>query len=285
MKREISGEEFSVEFCGPALDGHEIPAAMLAQSLLALDHLATRAAAAAYGKDTDVSVKVKGAPRAGSFIIDLLIQHSPEITTGAGAVTILMGVFGLAKWAFGKRVKKLESLPDGKAVIVNEAGDSSVANITVIHLYDQARTGAEIARFTQSLDRNGVDEIVLSAAGHGEAEKITKRERRYFRQDDSIVLTDNEATMALEIIGARLNGSPNGWVFSEGENTREFVARVEDEEFLNSVRENRLILKNGTTILATVRIVQKKAQRTIAERSILEVIKVIDPAFGEQAGE
>ncbi|MBQ7738572.1 MAG: hypothetical protein IJT59_02820 [Desulfovibrionaceae bacterium] len=44
----IQQEAFSISFNGPAFDGHDIPAAALAQSLLALDGLSRRAAEAAY---------------------------------------------------------------------------------------------------------------------------------------------------------------------------------------------------------------------------------------------
>ena len=40
-------EEFSISFNGRAFDGHDIPAAAIAQSLLAFDGLSRRAAEAA----------------------------------------------------------------------------------------------------------------------------------------------------------------------------------------------------------------------------------------------
>lgn len=68
-------ERFSVSFTGPAFDHHEIAAVALAQSLLALDSLARTCAHEVYGKDSEIEIKVQGAPHHGSFIIDLLIEH------------------------------------------------------------------------------------------------------------------------------------------------------------------------------------------------------------------
>ena len=96
-------EAFSISFNGPAFDGHDIPAAALAQSLLALDGLSRRAAEAAYGKSASIDVKVKAGFRPGSFLIDLIIEHPEEtVYVTAAAVTILGGVIQLARWAFGK---------------------------------------------------------------------------------------------------------------------------------------------------------------------------------------
>ena len=274
MTMNTADENFSVEFSGPALEGHEISAAALAQSLLALDRLARRAAEAAYGRDADVSVKVKGKPRPGSFIIDLIIQHPGEaLASGAAAVTILMGVIALGKWALGKKVEKLGEEPDGTVSIRNEAGNLGNVNIKVVHIYNQSRTLGDLSRLTQALDREGVESIAFTAP-HGARESISKAERSCFRREEGLVLSDNEALMELEITGARFNGSPNGWIFNEGEDGREFTAKVEDEDFLQAVRDNRILIGNGTSVLAVIRTVQKKQRRVLIERSIVEVLEV-----------
>ena len=51
-------ETFSIEFDGPAFDKYQIPAAALAQSLLALDDLAKRISDVAYGKEAEAEIKV-----------------------------------------------------------------------------------------------------------------------------------------------------------------------------------------------------------------------------------
>lgn len=270
-------ESFSIEFSGPALHSHEISASALAQSLLALDGLAHRAAEAAYGHDANISIKVKGSPRQGSFLVDLLIQHSDILVSGASAITILMGIIALGKWAFGKKVEKLGEEENGFVNIKNEVGNITSINAEVVNIYNQSRTFSELSRLTQTLDREGVDSISLLGQ-NGTREIVTKEERNYFRHSDGIVLSDTEATMELEITGARFNGSPIGWTFYEGENGREFSARVEDDAFLQAVKENKIIIKSGTTILATIRTVQKKLQRTVIERSIVAVIEVLDTA-------
>lgn len=276
-------EHFSIEFGGSAFEKHEIPAAALAQSLLALDGLALRAAEAAYGKAADVAIKVKGNLRPGSFIVDLLVQHGEAVAVGAGAVTILTGVISVGKWAFGKRVKIRDEQQggDGTVRVENEAGQSAVFNQCAINIYHNSRTASQLARLTQTLDMEGVDGISLLGDGMP-VQTITKEERHFFRQEEGIVLTDNESEIVLEVVGPMLNGSPKCWRFSEGEDGIEFTANVEDEEFLSAVKERRHVLVNGTTILAVVRTVQRKNVRTRTDRTVVEVKAVYPPPEEEQ---
>lgn len=91
------------------------------------------------------------------------------------------------------------------------------------------------------------------------------------------MLTDNRGTYILEIIRPMLNGSPDGWKFSEGEDGIEFTATVEDDDFLAAVRDRKIILVNGSSIRAIVRTVQRKKVRTRTERTVVEVKEVFNP--------
>lgn len=283
-------ETFSIEFDGPAFEDHRIPVAALAQSLLALDGLAKRVAIAAYGKEFEADVKVNAGFKPGSFIVDLIIEsfrNDPVMTaaavstiagtTGAGAVAIIKSLVQLAKWAFGEKVRVIEDNPESSDVKVeNTVGDVNVFNRTVINIYNNARTQSQLSRLTQTLDMDGADEIrIMDDKGDNAPEIITKEHRRYFRHEEGIVLTDNENEVVLEVIGPMLNGNPKGWTFSEGEDGIEFVATVEDEDFLDDVKNRKVTLQNGTTILAVVRTVQHKNVRTRTDRTIVEVKSVL----------
>ena len=81
----------------------------------------------------------------------------------------------------------------------------------------------------------------------------------------------------LEIVDPKLNGSPRDWTFSEGGDCMEFVADVEDEDFLAAVRDRKIVLENGTDIRAIVRTVQRKKVRTRTDRTIVEVKELFPP--------
>lgn len=275
MPREmrLSDENFSVTFSGPAFDRHEISAASLAESLLALDSLSKICGHAAYGKEADIEVKVKGTPRAGSFIIDLAIAHPVEsAAVSASAVTVLTGVIALAKWAYGKSVRILGE-SGSEATVENESNDIGAFEKEALRIYGLSKTKIDLSRLTQTLDREGADSVSIgSESGHEEV--ITRADRRFFRDEDGEVITDNESQMVLEVTGPRLNGLSDGWTFSEGEDGAEFKAQVEDDDFLQKVRAGDYSFKSGTTILAIVRIVQIRKNRTRTKRSIIQVLDV-----------
>ncbi len=58
----------------------------------------------------------------------------------------------------------------------------------------------------------------------------------------------------------------------------EFVANVEDEEFLVAVRDRKIVLEHGSSIRAIVRTVQRRTTRTRTDRTIVEVKEVFPPS-------
>ncbi|MBE6441543.1 MAG: hypothetical protein E7022_04305 [Desulfovibrio desulfuricans] len=279
----IQQEAFSISFNGPAFDGHDIPAAALAQSLLALDGLSRRAAETAYGKSAAIDVKVKAGFRPGSFLIDLIIEHPAEtVCVGAGAVTILTGVIGLARWAFGKKVSVQQPAQDGAHVTVkNEAGATCVVLQGVVGMYASSRTQTQLSRLTQTLDMEGAESITVKGSSeNNETQEIPRNDRKFFKQEEGLVITDNEREVLLEVVGAMLNGSPVGWRFAESDDSDtslEFSANVEDENFLAEVKSGQHNFASGTTMLVTLRTVQRKVVRTHTERTVVEVKTVYTP--------
>lgn len=288
---KIMNETFSIQFSGEAFDNHDIPAAALAQSLLALDGLAKRVAEVVYGKESNTEIKVKAGFRKGSFIIDLVAQcqNDPVVavgvaagaatvvsTVGLGVVATIKGVIKAGKFFFGKKATVDPRAIKGDQIeVTNEIGQINNFNINVINIYNQDRTQSQLSRLTQTLDQDGVDSIrVYKDENDKESEVITKEDRKFFRHEEGIVLTDNEVEVILEVVGPMTNGASKGWKFSEGEDGIEFTANVEDEEFLQDVKSRKIKFENGTAIRAVVRTVQRKNIRTITDRTIVDVKEV-----------
>lgn len=276
-------ETFSIEFDGPAFDKHQIPAAALAQSLLALDDLAKRISDVAYGKEAEAEIKVN-AVKAGSFIVELYQEcTATPLAASASAVTVLTGVgytlkklLQLGKWALGKKVKVVEDQATNPNVTVeNELGDRLQFDRCIVNIYNNNRTKTQLSRLTQTLDMEGAEAIkILAGEEDKEAATVTKEDRRYFRQEEGVVLTDNEVEVILDVLTCSVVGSPKNWRFSDGE---EFTADVEDEEFLDAVKKRKIRIENGTSIRAVVRTVQYKAARTRSVKTVTEVRELIPP--------
>ena len=283
-KTKITNETFSIGFDDIALDRHEIPAVAFAQSLLALDALARRTAEAVYGEGVETEIRVKAGFKPGLFTLNLMAacDNAPitNVSAEAGVVPTIKNIIRLCKFAHGKKV---EAQPDdtqpGQLKVTNEAGQVNYFNDRVVNMYNQSRTQSLMSRVTQTLDQEGIESIgIFTDSGDTEHEVITKRDREYFRREEGIVLTDNEAEVILEIVGPMTNGSPKGWKFSEGDDGIEFFAAVEDEDFLAKVRSREIKFENGTAVRAVLRTTQRKNIRTITDRTIVEVKEVISPS-------
>lgn len=279
---KVMNETFSIQFSGKAFDDHAIPAAALAQSLLALDGLAKRVSEVVYGKESNAEIKVKSGFRQGSFIVDLITVAAGVTTIGLGVVEVIKSVVKAGKFLRGNKVKvDPRTVKDDQVEVSNGLGQTQTFNINVINIYNHERTQSQLSRLTQTLDQDGVDSIRLYTDEKDDTgEVITKDDREFFRHEEGIVLTDNEAEVILEVVGPMMNGSGKGWKFSEGDDGIEFTADVEDEDFLQDVRERKIKFENGTTIRAIVRTVQRKNIRTTTDRTIVEVEEVT-PASGQ----
>lgn len=279
-------ETFSIQFSGKAFDDNEISASALAQSLLSLDELTKRASEAVYGKDSSAEVMVKAGFRQGSFIVDLIASCKDNpvtaVTVAAGVVTVvgfLKEIVNLGKFSRGKKAEfDSNKVQGGVVAITNDHGEVSNFNVNVVNIYNLAGTRTQLSRLTQTLDKEGAEFIrIYTDDNDRSAEVISKKDREFFRREEGIVLTDNEAEVILDIISPMMNGSGKGWRFSEGEDGIEFTANVEDDEFLEKVKSRDIKFENGTAVRAIVRTVQRRNIRTVTDRTIVEVIEVLTP--------
>ena len=275
-KHYSTQEHFSISFEGQAIEQHKISASALAQSLLALDGLARSSAQAVYGRDTEIDIQVKGEARPGAFSIDMTVRHDAPIAAGVTSAAAILGqVIALGKWARGKKVREV-GIEETGASLSKTRSETPIFNQCAVTVCNNTCTLDQLSRLTQTLDNDGADSVKF-VADMSEPQVITRQDRVYFRQEEGLVLTDNEAESILEIVGPKLNGSPKDWTFSEGEDGIEFVADVEDEDFLAAVRDRKIVLENGTNIRAIVRTIQRKKVRTRTDRTIVEVKELFPP--------
>ena len=275
-EQHTTREHFSIVFEGPGIGQCSFSASILAQSLLALDRLAQSSAKAVYGANSEIDIQVKGEAKPGAFSVDMDVRHDAPIAAGVTSAAAILGqVIALGKWARGKKVREVGIEETGASLSKTRSG-TPIFNQCAVSVYNNTRTMDQLSRLTQTLDSDGADSVKF-VADNSEPQVITRQDRAYFSQEEGLVLTDNEVESFLEIVGPKLNGSPRGWTFSEGEDCMEFVADVEDENFLSAVRERKIVLENGTSIRAIVRTVQRKKVRTRTDRTIVEVKELFPP--------
>lgn len=279
MTQELR-ENFTLKFDGVALTSHEMPVSILAESLVALQNIAQRANKVVNGKDAEMTMKVRGGFTAGSFEIQLILdwacQNTSLVVAGvSGVVGSIVGAVQLYRWAKGKDVAALSSAGDN-ITVQDSNGETAVFNNCTVSIYQSKSLKNEFSRLTGPLDMGGVESISIIKNGISE-EVIPKAERELFKTETGIVISDQTGAIQLEVVMPSLNGSPKGWRFYEGEGGVEFTATIEDENFLEDVRQGRHSFKSGTCLLVELRTSQKKLQRTITERTVIEVLQLIPP--------
>ena len=92
------------------------------------------------------------------------------------------------------------------------------------------------------------------------------------------VLKDTTSEVLLTVVSPMLNGNRTGWRFSEGEGSSEFSADVIDDEFLQTVKTDKISWTNGTCLLASVRSLKVKTNDGFkTKRTVLKIKEVIKP--------
>ena len=92
------------------------------------------------------------------------------------------------------------------------------------------------------------------------------------------VLKDTTSEVLLTVVSPMLNGNRTGWRFSEGEGSSEFSADVIDDEFLQTVKTDKISWTNGTCLLASVRSLQVKTNDGFkTKRTVLKIKELIKP--------
>lgn len=92
------------------------------------------------------------------------------------------------------------------------------------------------------------------------------------------VLKDTTSEVLLTVVSPMLNGNRTGWRFSEGEGSSEFSADVIDDEFLQTVKTDKISWTNGACLLASVRSLQVKTNDGFkTKRTVLKIKEVIKP--------
>lgn len=207
----------------------------------------------------------------------MAVRHDAPIAAGVTSAAAILGqVISLGKWARGKKVREVVGIEETGASLSKTRSGTPIFNQCAVTVCNNTRTLDQLSRLTQTLDSDGVDSVKF-VADNSEPQVITRQDRVYFRQEEGLVLTDNEMESILEVVGPKLNGSPRGWTFSEGGDGIEVVADVEDEDFLAAIRDRKIVLENGTNIRAIVRTIQRKKVRTRTDRTIVEVKELFPP--------
>ena len=286
-------EELVVDLEGGNADNHEIDAAVLGSSLQSLSAFVTKASSIVYGKDCKVNVKVKGAFREGSFDYTVIMDFFGGIAPVACEMSkAILGYIDLLKFLKGEKPQKIEPVEpqdpeqsnmDNSVTVTNSNGDAKVYSPTVVAMNNHGSInisfGGALAPLGKGADTMIFKSTIASSEDPSDVSKgtasITKEEKMNMLNLSPEIISCEETQRTLEVLTPHMDGKPTGWRFYDIEDATEYYANIEDSEFLENVRNHKLIFHHGSKISATVRITKKLVTERKRTERVLTNITVL----------
>lgn len=278
---------FRITYDGPALQAHTMDVRDLAPALLALGDLCEESGRTLFGESVRVRVDVRASFRTGSFGIDLSVsaQLAQQLmawlsgdgaTAVANAKTILevigiggAGLIGLIQWLRGRRITRVETVPEGRRLTVDD-GECIVVEERVIMLFQRRAVREALAKVVEPIEREGIERLAL-----GDDDRIgviiERAQAPWFHAPppEDVLLMEEVRTIAFSIVSLSFR-EDNKWRLHDGQNT--VFVTMADRDFLDRVDRNLVRFAKGDILLAETRVTQwQTAQGLRTEYTIVRV--------------
>ncbi len=286
-------EYFQVVYDGEALQHNEMDVRDLAPALLAISDVLDEANKIIYGDKTKVQVSIKGTFKSGSFGFDLsVVQGGIDGLTSlfnsdqANAASNLLqmlgfivpggGLIGFLLWLKNRKIKNIENINEAKTIIEVEDDDKYEANPKIIALFSNVKVRTSIQKvITEPLSKDGISSFAIKK--NNKETVIKKEEKDYFKLSDipDELLRDEEREVFLTVVNVSFKEG-HMWKFSDG--NVEFYAKINDEEFITKVQQN----KDGfyKDDLFKVKLHEKQWISDTGIKSDYEIIKILEHRSG-----
>lgn len=253
---------------GPALRAHRMDVRTLAPALLAFGDLAEESARALWGEQVSVKVEVKASFKSGSFGIDLAVMAdmaqqimqwlrgdtATALANGTGLIGAVVGLIKTLQWLRGRAIRRIETTPDGKRILLEDA-DSRVVEESVIILLGQMRVREHLYKVIAPIEQDGIDAVAFGGDDHIDV-LVRHEEAGYFVPPaaSASIVHEDERTMAFSIVSLSFKEG-NKWRLSDGQNA--VFVEIADADFLARVDRNLERFAKGDILLGHTRITQR----------------------------
>ncbi len=280
--------EFTVKFNGEAVESNEMDAEELATSLMGISAILEESNTILNGQYSKMLVKVRSSFRPGSFIVDIATFFTSDGITAIVNIGSLIGFIGGAStliWLFrhtkGEKIlAKKQVQGNNYEVTVKNSNSTTIINGDVLGLYENASVREALRKVTYPLNNKGISDITFLKNGK-ECEKISRDEREYFTLLDKESIDTKEDIDTFLITQSNFEGKQTGWRVSFGNSAlsdkklNDFPVKIVDEDFLQKVKEQKIIISNeGTIIKARYKKTTQKLERLNVSWEILEILKI-----------
>ncbi len=281
MTHPACREMLTINIEGGNADNHEISAEALGNSLVALSSFLTKASNIVYGKSCTVSVNVKGGFKEGSFeyqvIIDLFAGSVPLIPE---MVKTVIGFWDLIKFLGGKKPEGAEPAQEQEHMcnivnITNSHGEIKPFPNSLVVMNNNASVNLSFNGLLNPLDHGACSMTLSNTEDDKQRTFITSEEKREFLTLSSEIISQEEIQRTLEVLTSHMDGKSTNWRFYDPEDDTEYSANIDDQEFLESVRDGRQSFQHGSKISATVCVTKKLVKERKRTERILSNIRAV----------
>jgi hypothetical protein len=283
---------FTITYNGDALQNHTIDIKELAPALMSLGNLLDETNTILNGSTAQVKVHVK-ATSAGSFNIHFISDQNvwtmvkdlltSQPTTAIINMVVIFGlVFGNDKnliWLIeklkGKPPVKIEDLKNGLLRLTFDNGTFDITK-DLLNLYKSREIRAAVEGIVKPLKSDGISTFAVKK--NNEQESVCEVKKDNVALFDVPPIQDEELLSSeREIIFTPISISfkeGNKWRLFDGLNTVNVI--IEDDIFVNKIKQNLVAFSSSDTLRCRVKIIQKQtAEGLKTEYEILEVIEHI----------
>ncbi len=288
---DLDSLDFTIEYNGPALDGHEMDVRDLAPALLSAADLFQTLNRLVHPTDRDVQVNITGTER-GSFLVqlkafydayaDVALNRGLTATEGlAGLMAVIVGVirFLAKRGQAGPPTSSIDIEP-GQVQLTWADGTVLTIPSDSVRLADNAQVRRPLAAMVRPVGRTGIDSVRIWGDS-GIAGEVFKEDLPAFQDsgslDDREILSDSERETYLTI---RIAPFETGlrWRFTDG--LGNFTAFVVDPEFNARIDSRQEVFAKGDVLHCTLRVVQWRddAGGIRSDAEVTRVIEHVPPA-------
>lgn len=268
MKGKVSEMErkyLRITFEGEGVLDHEADVETFAPALMGAAHLLQRVTRMKYGTGFDVKLKLAGIEgNCISFdlaVVQSLLERVLEMfdrDTLLETLTIIgfiqvnteWTLINFLRWIHGRKiVKKTER--DDRVLVETEDGDSVSVPKDVSDVAGDAKVRKALREATRPLETDGIDRMIFVERQTGAACELLKEDAPYF--DVSAAMdepVESESDVLGKIDRPSIQGEKNGWKLLRGDDRISMT--VEDEEFLEAVRNNGISFSSDAVFRVTL---------------------------------
>lgn len=268
MKGKVSEMErkyLRITFEGEGVLDHEADVETFAPALMATAQLLQRVTRIKHGSGFNVKLKLAGI-EGNCISFDLAIVQSLfervldvlDKATLSDTLTIIgllqvntnFTLIGFIRWLRGRKVAR--KTPQGDMVIVEtEDGDSVSIPKDVSDIAEDEKVRKALRGATKPLEAEGIDKMIFVERQTGSSFELLKEDSPFFEVqatvDDPI---ESEADVYGKIDRPSLQGEKSGWKLIQGD--AHISMTVEDEEFLEAVKNNEIYFSSDTLFRVTL---------------------------------